>query len=330
MVGAAKGVSGGMAEDGAEVRTFPVNPLNDILFKYLFAAKENRANLLRLLNDVLGPKRRVSGVECLDRESDPPRFGGHTSFLDVLARSRDGRIFHVEVQLANEENFFERVTYYAACSLSDQLSRGEGYDCLRPVVFVSILKHGLFKERSLKWRSVHRILDVEDHRCRSDLLEFQFFELGKLRRLYESGGMERGAETGLERLLRYLGRIGGEAEMERLAERDAGIERLRRGERLFFRTPGNLALYRMHEREETDYHNTFRLAERKAEAKGMTKGMAKGRAKGLAEGEALGEAKGIAATAQRMLSMSFTSEQISQATGLSPDEVEALRVGIGN
>ena len=56
-----------MAEDGAEVRTFPVNPLNDILFKYLFAAKENRANLLRLLNDVLGPKRRVSGVECLDK-----------------------------------------------------------------------------------------------------------------------------------------------------------------------------------------------------------------------------------------------------------------------
>ena len=51
---------------------------------------------------------------------------------------------------------------------------------------------------------MHRILDVEDHRCRSDLLEFQFFELGKLRRLYESGGMERGAETGLERLVDQL------------------------------------------------------------------------------------------------------------------------------
>ena len=78
----------------------------------------------------------------------------------------------------------------------------------------------------------------------------------------------------------------------------------------------------------------YTLAERKAEAKGMTKGMAKGRAKGLAEGlaegEALGEAKGITSTARRMLSMSFTSEQISQATGLSPDEVEALRSGTGN
>ena len=44
-----------------------------------------------------------------------------------------------------------------------------------------------------------------------------------------------------------------------------------------------------------------------------------------AEGEARGEAKGIATTARRMLGMSFTSEQISQATGLSLGEVEALR-----
>ncbi|WP_208872482.1 hypothetical protein [Fretibacterium fastidiosum] len=45
---------------------------------------------------------------------------------------------------------------------------------------------------------------------------------------------------------------------------------------------------------------------------------------------ARGEAKGIATTARRMLGMSFTSEQISQATGLSLGEVEALRAGTGN
>ena len=111
--------------------------------------------------------------------------------------------------------------------------------------------------------------------------------------------------------------------MERLAEQDAGIERLRRGERVFFRTPGNLALYRMYEREETDYHNTFRLAERKAEAKGMTRG----RAKGLAEGEARGKAEGIASTARRMLVRGVPLEQVVDFTGLSPDEVEALRSG---
>ena len=89
---------------------------------------ENKENLIRLLNDVLGPERRIVDVESLDRENDPRRYEGRASFLDVLARSDDGRIFHVEVQLSDEGNFFERVTYYAACSLSDQLSKGEDYD----------------------------------------------------------------------------------------------------------------------------------------------------------------------------------------------------------
>ena len=41
------------------------NPLNDVLFKYLFASKDNKGNLLRLLNDVLGPERRIMDVEYL-------------------------------------------------------------------------------------------------------------------------------------------------------------------------------------------------------------------------------------------------------------------------
>ena len=213
-----------MAEDEVEAQVREANPLNDVLFKYLFASKENKDNLLRLLNDTLGPERYIVDVESLDRESDPRRFEGRASSLDVLARSEDGRVFHVEVQLLDEGNFFERVTYYAACSLSDQLSKGEGYDCLRPVVFVSILRFELFPDKLESWRSTHRILDMENHHCYSDLLEFQFFELPKLKRLFESGKWDRAKETGLERLLRYLGRIGGEAEMERLAEQDSGIK----------------------------------------------------------------------------------------------------------
>ena len=62
------------------------------------------------------------------------------------------------------------------------------------------------------------------------------------------------------------------------------------------------------------------------ERKGIEKGIQLGRTEGIQ----LGEARGVAATARRMLGMSFTSEQISQATGLSPDEVAALRAGTGN
>ena len=63
----------------------------------------------------------------------------------------------------------------------------------------------------------------------------------------------------------------------------------------------------MRERAETDYRNAFKNAKARAEAQGMAQGMAQ--------------------VARRMLTMNFTPEQISQATELSLDEVDALRRG---
>ena len=94
--------------------------------------------------------------------------------------------------------------------------------------------------------------------------------------------------------------------MERLVKQDPGIRQLRKGEQSFFRTPGNLASYRMRERAETDYRNAFKNAKARAEAQGM------------------------AQVARRMLTMNFTPEQISQATELSLDEVDALRRELGS
>ena len=47
----------------------------------------------------------------------------------------------------------------------------------------------------------------------------------------------------------------------------------------------------------------------------------------MAEGRAEGEAKGRADTARNLLRMGIGLSQILEATGLSPDEVEALRDG---
>ena len=85
-----------LTEEELKAQVRRANPLNDALFKYLFASEGNKENLMRLLNDVLGPERRVVDVEYLDRGNDPRRNEGRASFLDVLACSEDGRIFHVE------------------------------------------------------------------------------------------------------------------------------------------------------------------------------------------------------------------------------------------
>lgn len=177
-----------LTEEELEAQVRRANPLNDVLFKYLFASEENKENLMRLLNDVLGPERRVVDVEYLDRGNDPRRDEGRASFLDVLARSEDGRVFHVEVQLLNEGYFFER-------------------------------------------------------------------------------------------------------------------------EQSFFRVPGNLASYRMRERMETDHRNAFRYV------------AAEARSEGIAEGEA----KGRAEAARNLLRMGLEVSKIAEATGLSFEEIKALR-----
>ena len=49
-------------------RVRSANPLNDALFKYLFASKGNEANLLRLLNDTLEPERSRNASDKADTE----------------------------------------------------------------------------------------------------------------------------------------------------------------------------------------------------------------------------------------------------------------------
>ena len=56
----------------------------------------------------------------------------------------------------------------------------------------------------------------------------------------------------------------------------------------------------------------------------MAEGKAEGEAKGRAEGRAEGEARGRADTARNLLRMGIAPSQISEATGLSLEEIEAL------
>ena len=100
------------------------------------------------------------------------------------------------------------------------------------------------------------------------------------------------------------------------------------------------ALTRDHRFEETQ--SEFRKGEAvtmlsvldKVEARGRVEGIQLGEARGIKLGEArgikLGRNEGIAATARRMLVRGVPLEQVVDFTGLSPDEVEALRRGMDN
>ena len=313
--------------------------LSDRFFKYLFAREEHKDLLIAFLNEVLldldpdESARRIEDVTYGDRESSPLYRDAKLPRFDVIARAEDGRVFHIEVQVAKDPYFLERSLYYAAMSYSLQLRKGGEYHVLMPVIFVGLLDFEAFPStsRDEDYHSLHRILDVRAHRWEMKGMEFHFLELPKLRR------RGSGPRTGLDRLLSYLGNVGGVPAMQELAQVDSRVERMMQLESLFTRDPDLLRDYLIALRDRLDYEYSFKWARidglTEGRAEGMAQGMAQGVAQGMAQGVAQGEAKGrvegraegMADTARRMLARGLSPEQIVEYTDLSLDEIRTIK-----
>ena len=300
-----------------------LNRLNDRLFKYIFASRQHKTNLIRFLNDVLDdPDRIIADIEYLDREQDPPILQGKGTRFDVRAKTSDGRVFQVEVQVRDEDDFLKRCLFYTCANYTSQIVAGEPYGQLGEVVFIAVLDFNAFPDKPDAYHSVQRMLDEENHKCYCSGIEMHFLELPKMRKLGRGKSPDR--MTGLERMLMYMGTMGGTEALNEIAAYDPDIRRILNMEEAFVKTPELWVNYLIREREQSDWDNYVRSREAKSEARGEAKGRAEGEARGRAEGEA----KGRAATAENLIRMGLDLDKITQATGLPMDEVEALRAGI--
>ena len=295
--------------------TATLNRLNDRLFKYIFASEQNKDLLIRFLNDVLGEDKKITSLEFIDREFDPFLLEGKTSHFDVRAKTGDGRSFLVEVQIVKEHDFFRRCLYYVSNIYITQIRSGDAYSSLEPVIFVGILDFEMFEDAPFQYHSIHKIMDTQTHRCHCDSIEFHFLEIPKLRKL------KKIPQTGLERLLTYMGSIGGAESMKELAKVDSDIDRILRLEEIFIKDPSQWVDYLMRERAKTDYEHSLNARLKEVQEKGMQTGMEKGMKTGMEKGI---RAKAVE-TARNLLAMNLTVENIAKATGLSEDEVRSLR-----
>ena len=292
-----------MIEDASTQERRSLNRLNDRLFKYIFASRQHKANLIRFLNDVLDdPNRIIADIEYLDREQDPPILQGKGTRFDVRAKTSDGRVFQVEVQVRDEDDFLKRCLFYTCANYTSQIVAGEPYGQLGEVVFIAVLDFNTFPDKPDAYHSVQRMMDVENRKCYCSGVEMHFLELPKMRKLGRGKSPDR--MTGLERMLMYMGTMGETETLNEIAAYDPDIRRILNMEEAFVKTPELWVNYLIREREQSDWDNYVRSR------------------------EARGEAKGRAETAGNLIRMGLDLDKIAQATGLPMDEVEALRAGI--
>ncbi len=116
------------------------NRLNDSFVKFLFANPKNKPLLIEFLNEVLsdvpaGVERiaPIVDIEYADREIAPEFERDKMPRFDVIARTSDGRLFHIEIQLEGYENILPRTLNYASRDYSGLTGKGEDYSSKRVI-----------------------------------------------------------------------------------------------------------------------------------------------------------------------------------------------------
>jgi predicted transposase/invertase (TIGR01784 family) len=125
------------------------SPLYNFVFKELFGKKRNLGNTKAFLKTLLDiPEDDYDRLTIDDPFLQRWFKRGKEGIVDLKLTTKSGKIIHIELQVAKAPNMRDRVLYYGAKLIGDQLKLGEDYDKLHQVVSIVICDHTLLEEES--------------------------------------------------------------------------------------------------------------------------------------------------------------------------------------
>ena len=226
---------------------------------------------------------------------------GKVGIVDLKLSTKSGRILHVELQVEPRTHLKNRVLYYMARLIADQIHWGEEYGKLHQVISIVICNHVLLKEEPsyINW---YELRNNKNNHCFTEMLKLVILELPKLP---ETG------ETGIWPWLKFF-KCKTKEELEMLAKKYPELEepvccvnKMSLSER-----------WRSYHFHRNLWKEDERMLKLYAQEQGHAEGHAKGHAEGLAEGKL-----GIAS---KMKSMGMPLAEVAEITGLSPEAIEKL------
>ena len=116
-----------------------MNPRVDLAFKKIFGVEENKPLLISLLNSIVSTEDQVRDAELLNPYNSQNFSEDKSSILDIKARGNNGRVFNIEMQVADETDYDSRILYYWSKLYSDQIGSGDTYSSLNKAIGIHIL-----------------------------------------------------------------------------------------------------------------------------------------------------------------------------------------------
>ena len=260
--------------------------------------------LEKLISALLGiPLESIEQFIIRNEEIAPENLGDKFCRLDINMMV-NGQLVDLEVQVANEGDYPERVMLYWAKEFSSALHAGQSYTMLPRTIIISIIDFDLFD--CAEFHSFFQPLETTRHTLLSDKMGFHFFELGKL----------PDAVNEKDTLLLWLALFKAETEEDLEKIKEMGVPTMNQAINAYYTITASPEFREVERLREKARHD-----EAQALYHARQEGKEEGRQEGIAEGKI--------EIAQNLLKINLPIDQIAIATGLTVKEVERLCIEKG-
>ena len=252
---------------------FIMLPTVDFCFKELMQDEKVRKGLIAALLNVEPTEVESTTLmpTILRKRYPEDKYG----ILDVRVELKSGVQIDLEMQVESYEFWANRSVYYLSKMYAGEIKEGEGYDCLKKCIHVSILAYNHFRDDKECYRRI-AFCDTKTGKEYTDLMEMHILELSKL-------PPEEKNETSLLQWMRFL---GGKTrkDFEEMAKKNSELEEAYDVLEKLSADEKKRLEYETRQRAIRDYNIGMLTAERRGIEAGRKIGMEEGREKGRTEG----------------------------------------------
>ncbi|MGG1519610.1 Rpn family recombination-promoting nuclease/putative transposase [Paenibacillus oryzisoli] len=278
-----------------------LDPKIDFVFKRIFGSEDNTDLLLAFLNRTFQESGEppLTEIVLMNPYTDKDSPQDKQSIFDIQAKTTEGELINIEMQLFNRYDNEKRTLYYWSKQYASQLEEGQSYKILKKCVTINILNFSILPND--QYHNVFHLREDRSHISLIDDIEIHFLELSKLdkQQITTSGGL-------LNWLLFLKSDNTDNWEVLKMQEPE-----LEKAMTVLEFLSQDKEARRRYEMRQKALHDEASLREGARE-------------EGQREGELQGKLKGKLEVASNMLAKGMNIETVSEFTGISIEELKKL------
>ena len=265
---------------------------NDYVFKRIFGKKGNERITKSLIEEII--QEKIDKIEIqTDVVTERNLVDDKIGILDIKALTNQNSVINIEMQMVNNNNIVQRILFYLNRIYGEEIKVGEDYIKAKRAIVILITNFNISFLKELdqycsKWEIKNSKVDF----VLTDLMGIYIIELPKVLKEKESS-----------MLIKWL----------RFLENPENVEVTEMSEEM---KEAKDVLNEISQDEEERYlaylREKYVLEMNSFKHEGYDEGLEKGRQEGRKE------------IAKKLLKLDLTIEKISEVTGLSKEEIEAL------